>query len=126
MIRKTGRVLADDTGKRGHTPGSGHGCDDPTKGRHDKEAIDSVQAVCWVLGAQGWISEQAGEHQGSSSPWECETEGQGAVLTTKKCIFSLHPLLSAAAPGPPSLCRDVCADKTPSVSAASSQDTVTS
>lgn len=44
----------------------------------------------------------------------------------RSAIFSLHPLLSAAAPGPPSLFRDVCADKTPSVSVASSQDTVTS
>ena len=33
-------------GERGHATGSGHGRDDSTKGRHDKEAIDSQSRLC--------------------------------------------------------------------------------
>ena len=106
----------------GPPPESDHGTGWPYPG--DTIGI-WVQTVCWVHGAGAWSSEWGGQGRRSSCPRECGTEGQGAVLLPGNCPFSLHPLLSAAAPGPASLFRDVCADKTPFLRVTSHQDSVT-
>ena len=65
------------------------------KGDTTRGPLTASPGCVLVHGAQEWISEQAGEDQGSRSPRECETEGQEAVLTIKK----VH-LLSPASPAP--------------------------
>ena len=100
-----------------HLLGATMGVGDAPTGRHDRPR---VQAVCWLHGAGAWSSEWD-----SQLPQGVRTEGQGAVPLPRKCPLPLHPLLSAAAPGPPSLFRDVCADKAPSLRVTRSQDSVT-
>ena len=96
------------------------------KGDTTRGPLTASPGCVLVHGAQGWISEQAGEDQGSRSPRECEIEGQEAVLTIKKVHLLSPAPLPAAAPAPSSLLRGACADKTPFVRVTGGQDTVTS
>ena len=84
MIRETGRVPTEDTGKRGQPPGSDHRSDDSTKGRYDKEAIDSQSRLCVgsTENEDGGLNGQVKpEEPGSQGVWDRD---QGTVLATKK------------------------------------------
>ena len=112
MIRETGRIPTEDTGKRGQPPGSDHGSDDSTKGRYDKEATDSQSRLCAgsMKHKDGSLNRQV-KTKDPVPPGSVRQRARELCSPSRKCIFSLHPLLSAAAPGPPPLFGDVCATR---------------
>jgi len=127
VIRETGRVPTEDTGKRGQPPGSDHRSDDSTKGRYDKEAIDSQSRLCVgsMKHKDGSLNRQV-KTKAPVPPGSVRQRARELCSPTRKCIFSLHPPALRSSTRTSTLIQRCLCDKTPFVRVTSSQDTVTS
>ena len=126
MIRETGHVPTEDTGKRGQPPGSDHGSDDSTKGKYDKEAIDSQSRLCVgsMKHKDGSLNRQV-KTKDPFPPGSVRQRARELCSPTRKCIFSLHPTAPRSSTRTSTLIQRCLCHKTPFVRVTSSQDTVT-